>query len=158
MFARSHADLHNVRQGVGKLKNLSDRLIGVGPFGIGLDGVLSFVPVAGVVYSAVAAGLLLMHGVRARASMETLAHMGVLLVIDTLLDVPGALPGVGVASGIADTLFTGHKWSANLLLKHMDDTIYLEGTRAQAKGRPDYAELMANIRAGREKRRIVFLG
>ncbi len=40
----------------------------------------------------------------------------------------------------------------------MDDTLYIEGSRAQARGSPEYAELMADVRARREKRRIVFLG
>ncbi len=157
MFARTHAELHNVRLGVDRIRTVSDRIVGLGPFGVGLDSLLSFVPVLGVIYSGGAALMLLMEGVRARASTWTLAHMGLLLFVDTLLDVPGSTP-LGFLSGIADTLFTGHKWSANLLLKHMDDTLYIEGSRAQAKGTAEYAELMADVRAGREKRRIVFLG
>ena len=153
MLARTHADLHNIRLGIGKLRSVSDRLVGVGPVGIGLDGILSFVPVVGVVYSAVAAGLLMLEAVRARASSQTLIHMGALLFVDTLLDVPGATP-FGILSGVADTFFTGHKWSANLLLKHMDDTLYVEGGRDA----PGNAALMADIRSGKEKRRVVFLG
>ena len=41
-----------------RIKRLSDRLVGVGPFGLGLDGVLAWIPGAGTAYSAVA-GLLL---------------------------------------------------------------------------------------------------
>ncbi len=157
MFARTHADLHNVRLGVERIRTVSDRLIGLGPFGIGLDGILSFFPVLGVIYSGGAALMLLAEAIRARASTWTLAHMGLLLFVDTALDIPGSA-GLGILSGAADTLFTGHKWSANLLLRHMDDTLYIEGSRAQARGSPEYAELMADVRARREKRRIVFLG
>ena len=157
MLARTHVDLHNIRVGVEKVKKVSDRLIGVGPFGLGLDGVLSFTPVAGVVYSAGAGALLLAHAVRARASPGTLVHMGVLLGINTLLDVPGGTP-LGIFSGIADTFFTGHKWAADVLLRHMDDTIYLEGTRAQARNRPDHAAVLARVKSGDEWRRVVFLG
>lgn len=152
-FARSHSDLHNIRLGVERIKNVSDRIIGVGPIGIGLDGILSWVPGAGVIYSGVAGTMLVLEGVRARAATGTLLHMSALLFVDTFLDV---VPNP--VSAIADTFFTGHKWSANLLLKHMDETIYVEGTAAQARGKPEYAELMARIRAGKEKRRIVFLG
>lgn len=152
-FARSHADLHNIRLGVERIKNVSDRIVGVGPIGIGLDGILSWIPGAGVAYSAIAGAMLVGEGIRARAATGTLIHMAALLFVDTFLDV---VPNP--VSAMADTFFTGHKWSANLLLKHMDETIYVEGTAAQARTRPEYADLMASIRAGKEKRRIVFLG
>jgi hypothetical protein len=154
-FARSHADLHNIRLGVERIKNVSDRIVGVGPVGIGLDGILSWIPGAGFAYSAIAGMLLVGEGVRARAATGTLIHMAALLFVDTFLDVS---PVPNPIAALADTFFTGHKWSANLLLKHMDETIYVEGTAAQARARPEYAELMARIRAGKEKRRIVFLG
>ena len=156
MLARSEVDLHNIRVGVERIHKLSDRLIGLGPFGVGLDGVLSLLPIplVGVIYSGAAALALLVQAVRARASPGTLIHMAVLLTIDTLLDVPAGIPLIGQISGIADTLFTGHKWSANLLLRHMDETIYLEGARHD----PEHAELMERVRARREKRRVVFLG
>ncbi len=157
MIARSHDDLHNIRLAVGKVKKVSDRLIGIGPFGVGLDAVLSFTPVAGVVYSAGAGALLMLHAMRARAALGTLIHMGVLLTINTLLDVPGGTP-LGIFTGIADTVFMGHKWAADSLLKHMDETIYIEGTRAQARSRPDVMDLMAKVKAGKEWRRVVFLG
>jgi hypothetical protein len=152
-FARSHSDLHNIRLGVERIKNVSDRIIGVGPIGIGLDGILSWIPGLGVLYSGAAGTMLVVEGVRARAAAGTLLHMAALLFVDTFLDV---VPNPVTA--IADTFFTGHKWSANLLLKHMDETIYVEGSAAQARAKPEYAELMARIRAGKEKRRIVFLG
>lgn len=156
MLARSQLDLHNIRLGVGKISRLSDRIIGIGPLGVGLDGVLSFTPVAGVVYSAAAGALLLAHAVRARASAGVMLEMFVLLAINTLLDVPGGTP-LGIFSGIADTVFMGHRWSADLLLKHMDQTLYIEGSRAQASAHPEFAQVMADVRAGKEKRRVVFL-
>jgi hypothetical protein len=159
MLARSHVDLHNIRLGVERIHKLADRLVGLGPFGVGLDGILSFVPVpvVGVIFSGAAALALMIQAVRARASPGVLIHMAVLLTIDTLLDVPAGTP-IGPFSGIADTLFTGHKWSANLLLKHMDDTVYIEGRQRDALDNPEYAELKARVRSRREKRRIVFLG
>jgi hypothetical protein len=158
MLARSHADLHNIRQSVQRIRGVSDRMIGLGPLGIGMDGILSLVPIPaiGVAYSGLAALALMLQAVRARASPGVLFHMGLLLVIDTMLDAPAGTP-VGPISGLLDTLFTGHKWSANLLLKHMDNTVYVEGSREEARGRPDHEELMARVRAGREKRRIVYL-
>jgi hypothetical protein len=152
-FARSHADLHNIRLGVNRIKTVSDRIVGVGPVGIGLDGVLAFVPGVGALYSAGAALMLMLEAVRARASIGTLIHMGAVLAADTVLDIPG-----NPITGVIDAFFTGHKWSANVLLKHMDETHYIEGTRAQARDRPEYADLMAKVRSGKETRRIVFLG
>jgi hypothetical protein len=156
MLARSQIELHNIRLGVERLKKISDRIIGLGPFGVGLDGVLSFTPFAGIVYSAASGAMLLTQAVRARASPGVLFQMTALLTINTLLDIPGGTP-FGIFSGIADTLFTAHKWSADILLKHMDETVYVEGTRAQASSHPDYADLMKDLRTGKEKRRIVFL-
>ena len=58
-----------------RIRKLSDRVVGVGPWGIGLDGVLAWVPVAGIVYSLGAGGLLLYEGGKAGASNATLARM-----------------------------------------------------------------------------------
>lgn len=131
-------------------------MVKVGPFGVGLDGLLSFFPVAGVIYSAGAGGLLLLQGVRARASWHVLARMGGLLLVNTLLDVPGGTP-LGIFSGLADTFFTAHKWAADLLLKHIDEILYVEGDAAQPPARSDAARPPADITAGGDKRRMVFL-
>lgn len=152
MFARSHLDLHNVRASVERVKKLSDNVIGVGPVGLGLDGILAWIPMAGKIYSAGAGGLLIVEAIRARSSATVLVQMSAIILIDVFAN---SVPGVGA---LADMLFAGHKWSANLLLKHMDDTIYFEGRRADVKGAPEYADLIGRIRSGREKRRVVFLG
>lgn len=157
MLARSHADLHNIRTAVEQIRHVSDRLIGVGPVGIGLDGVLSFLPAVGVVYSAATGAMLLLQAIRARAAPGVVLQIAILMTINTLLDVPGGTP-LGVFSGIADTLFTAQKWGVNALLKHMDNTIYLEGTREQARANPAYGDIIARIRSGKEKRRVVILG
>jgi hypothetical protein len=162
MIARSEEDLHNIRLAVERIHKLSDRLIGLGPFGVGLDGMLSFVPIpgVGVAYSGLAALALMVQAVRAHASPGVLFHMAVILTIDTLLDVPASadlLPLIPFA-GIADTLFTGHKWAANLLLKHMEETLYLEGRRQDARGSAEHAELIGRIRSRKEKRRVVYMG
>jgi hypothetical protein len=154
MIARTHADLQNIRRNVEQITKLSDRIIGIGPLGIGLDGILAGFPVAGVVFSAAAAVLLMIQGLRARASLGTLMHMGILLAIDTLIDVP---PGA-VITAIVDTLFTGHKWAGNVLLKHMDNTVYVEGPPRSLRGQPQFADVESRVRSGKERRRIVFLG
>ncbi len=45
-----------------------------------------------------------------------------------------------------------------MLTNHMDDTIYFEGTRKEVQGTAEYRDLLERIRAGKEKRRVVFLG
>src|SRR5215472_6817015 len=86
MIAQSEEDLHNIRLAVERIHKLSDRLIGLGPFGVGLDGILSFIPIpgVGVAYSGLAALALMVQAVRARASAGVLFHMAVILTIDTL--------------------------------------------------------------------------
>ena len=138
---------HRAWRNAERIKRLSDKLISIGPFGIGLDGVLAWIPGAGPLYSVVAGGLLLVQAARARASLPTLLTMGGLLLADSAMEV---VPVVGSA---ADMFFTGHKWSANLLLKHLDDTLYVEG----APDDPAHADVHARIRSGSERRRVVFL-
>jgi hypothetical protein len=153
MHARSHADLQRIRRSVERIRGLSDRMIGLGPFGVGMDAVLSLIPIplVGAAYSGAAGVALMLQAVRAHASPWVLMQMGVILTIDTMLDAPAGTP-VGPFTGLADTLFTGHKWAANLLLRQMDRTLYVE------HGSPEHAEAQARKRSGRERRRLVVLG
>ncbi|MGR4863435.1 DUF4112 domain-containing protein [Caulobacter sp. LARHSG274] len=96
------------------IKRLSDRLIGIGPFGLGLDGVLAWVPGAGLAYGLGAGGLLLYHGVQAKASPMTLARMAAYLAADNLSD---TVPVLGWA---VDTLFPGHLMAAKALQKDIE--------------------------------------
>jgi hypothetical protein len=156
-LARTHVELHNTRKSIERIKKLSDNVVGVGPFGVGLDAALNLLPPIGkvnpgVAYSGLAGALLIFEGVRARASVMVLLQMAAILMVDTLA------PLFGKAGAVADALFTGHKWAADLLLKHMEETIYFEGTRAEAMGTVEYRDLMARVRQGKESRRVVFLG
>jgi len=151
-FARSHLDLHNIKNSIDRTKKMSDGIVKIGPFGFGLDALLGFVPWAGGLYSAGAGFVLCVDAVRARAAPMVVAEMGLILAVDTLA------PFIPKAGGLIDALFTGHKWAADLLLRHMDETIYFEGSREQAQGSSEYRDLMARVRAGKEKRRVVFLG
>lgn len=152
LFAQSHIDLHNIRNSIERTKKLSDNVVGIGPFGVGLDGLLTWIPGAGAIYSLGAGSILVFDGVRARAAPMILLQMFAIIAIDTLV---GEVP---VAGKIADLLFTGHKWSADMLLKHMEDTIYFEGTRKDAANSPEYKDVLSRIRSGKEQRRVVFLG
>lgn len=105
---------HGAWRAAERIKRLSDRLVGVGPVGIGLDGVLAWVPVAGTAYSVGAGALLMYHAITAGASLPTLARMAAYLVLDSAASVP---PVVGWA---VDTLFPGHLMAAGALQKDIE--------------------------------------
>ena len=110
IFARSHIDLHNIRSSIERTKKLSDNVVGIGPLGVGLDGLLTWIPGAGAIYSLGAGLLIIFDGLRARAAPMVLLQIFAIIAIDALV---GEVP---VAGKIADLLFTGHKWSADLLM------------------------------------------
>lgn len=108
------AHAHNAWRTAERVKRLSDRLVGIGPFGIGLDGVLAWVPVVGPFYSVAAGTILIFHGIRGGAAPWTLARMAGYIAADTATD---AVPVVG---WMADTLFPGHLMAANALQKDIE--------------------------------------
>ena len=116
----------------------------VGRAGVGLDNI--------DVATATRLGILVVNAPTSNVLSAAEHTLGVKEVLD--LPASAVLLPVIPFSGMADTLFTGHKWAANLLLRHMDDTLYLEGRYGGA----EHAELKSRIRSGKEKRRIVFLG
>lgn len=97
-----------------RVKRLSDRLVGIGPFGLGLDGVLAWVPGAGTIYSVGAGGLLIHEALQAGASKATLIRMGAYLAADSA---SSAVPILGWA---VDTLFPGHLLAAKALQKDIE--------------------------------------
>jgi hypothetical protein len=97
-----------------RIKRLSDRLIGVGPIGIGLDGVLAWVPGANLIYSLGAGGLLIAEAVQVRASAATLARMGAYIAANS------AMTEVPVVGWAMDTLFPGHLMAARALQKDIE--------------------------------------
>jgi hypothetical protein len=111
---RDQASLEKIRSSVDRLGKLSDGLIRIGPFGIGLDGVLSWVPGVGELYSAAAAAFILVQGVRARVPAHILIICAALMASRTAVSV---VPLAGPA--FAD-FFVAHKWSARLVVAAID--------------------------------------
>ena len=72
MARRTIGDIEKIWTNVEGVKKLSDRAVGIGPFGIGLDGLLTWVPLVGTAYSVGAAGWLLMQAVRVKKSWRKL--------------------------------------------------------------------------------------
>jgi hypothetical protein len=155
MRAQSHQHLDDIRASVLRTRKLSDKIVGFGPFSIGIDGILGWIPVVGLIYSVSAGGFLLLQGVRARVSAGTLVKMAGLLLADSATDI---VP-IPLATDVADMLFTAHKWAADALLKDMDGTVYYPGAKHQAHADPRFHELMGRVRSGEDPRkRVVFLG
>jgi hypothetical protein len=96
------------------IKRVSDNIIGVGRVGIGIDGLLAWIPGINVTYSVGAAALLIYEGVAAKASAATLARMVLYLLADS------ATSAVPVAGWALDTLFPAHAMAAKALQKDIE--------------------------------------
>jgi hypothetical protein len=154
--ARTAIDIRNRRAAIERIGRLSDNIIGFGPFGIGLDGMLAWVPVLGEIYSLAAGALLLVEGLRARVPPIVLMQVTWIVLVRTGVDFGNIIPGVGIVSSLIVDVFRGHKWAAGLLTKAIDETLYLEGPAKPAG--PAYLDALARIGQGGDKRRIVVLG
>jgi hypothetical protein len=97
-----------------RIKRLSDRLVGIGPFGVGLDGLLTWIPGAGGLYSIGAASLLMYEAFGAKAAPMTLAKMLGYLAVDA------ATSEVPLLGDAVDLLFPGHLLAANALQKDIE--------------------------------------
>ena len=115
--AAAGADLERIKQSVELVARLSDGLVRIGPWGIGLDGLLSWFPIVGEVYSAVAGGFILIQGARARVPVHTLIVAAGLLASRTVIT---ALPFAGP---IVSDVFIAHRWAARLVVKAIEKKI-----------------------------------
>ena len=105
---------HRAWRSAERIKRLSDRLVGVGPLGIGLDGILAWIPGANLIYSVGAGALLVAEGIGGGASAMTLARMGLYLVADS------ATSEVPIIGWAIDTVFPGHLMAARALQKDIE--------------------------------------
>lgn len=151
MAKRTIGDIEKIWSNVEGVKKLSDRVIGIGPFGIGLDGLLAWVPVVNQVYTVGAGGWLIFQAVRARATPATLLKMATFIGLDTATD---AVPIAGYA---VDTLFPGHLLAAKALQKDIASTHWVEGTEAAARASGEHEQHLATVRGDRNLRRVVYL-
>jgi len=97
-----------------RVRRASDKLVKIGPFGVGLDGILAWVPGANVVYSVGAGALLIYEAASAKASAATVARMALYLIADS------ASSGVPIVGWAVDTLFPGHAMAAKALQKDIE--------------------------------------
>jgi hypothetical protein len=105
---------HRAWRSAERIKRLSDRVVGFGPFGLGIDGVIAWVPGANAVYSLGAGGLLLAEAVNAGAKPATIAKMAAFLLADS------ASSSVPILGWAVDTLFPGHALAAKSLQRDIE--------------------------------------
>ncbi|WP_269514326.1 DUF4112 domain-containing protein [Brevundimonas subvibrioides] len=151
MAKRSVADIEKIWSNVEGVKKLSDRVVGLGPFGIGMDGLLTWVPFVGDAYTVGAGGWLMIQAVRARASAATMARMAAYLLSDT------ATAAVPFAGAVVDTLFPAHLLAARALQKDIETTHWVEANEREARASGEHDRHVAKMRADPKKRRIVYL-
>ena len=157
MARRSVADIEKIWSNVEGVKKLSDRAVGLGPFGIGLDGLLTWIPVVGTVYSVGAAGWLLVQAVQAKATPGTVVRMLGYLGLDTATSVAGEVPFVGIAGDAIDVLFPGHLMAAKALQKDIESTHWVEANERDARASGAHDGHVADMRGNPKLRRIVYL-
>ena len=112
--ACSTVELARIRDSVAFVGRLSDSLVRLGPFRLGVDGVLSWIPGLGEIYSTVAGGFILVQGLRAGVPLHILLICAALMASRTFVS---AIPLAGPA---AADLFTAHRWSAKLVVRAID--------------------------------------
>ena len=151
MWARTRGDIEKIWTNVDSIKKLSDRVIGIGPIGLGLDSLLTWVPVVSPLYSFGVGGFLVIQGIRARASVPTLLRMTGYMIADTATD---AVPGAG---SVVDMIFPGHLMAAKALQKDIESTHWIEGTTRDARDSGAFENHLAHVRATKGLRRVVYL-
>lgn len=114
---KSDAERRSIRDSVALVGRLSDGLVQIGPFSLGLDGVLSWVPGLGDLYSTLAGGFIVVQGARAGAPGAVLGGAALLIACRTVV---GAIPVAG--SAFAD-VFTAHKWAAAMIVRSIDERL-----------------------------------
>jgi hypothetical protein len=157
MARRTIGDIEKIWTDVEGVKKLSDRVIGVGPFGIGLDGLLTWVPVVGTVYTVGAAGWLLVQAARVRASPATVVRMLGYLGLDSLTTAVGEVPFLDFVPSVVDVLFPGHLMAAKALQKDIETTHWVEASEREAKASGEHERHLAEMRRRGGLRRMVYL-
>ncbi len=136
---KSDADLRSIRDSVALVGRLSDGLVQLGPFSLGLDGVLSWIPGLGDLYSTLAGGLIVVQGARAGVPGPVLGGAALLIGLRTVV---GAVPIAG--SAFAD-FFTAHKWAAAMIVRSIDERLGSAAERTPAPVRRGAVGSMAPV-------------
>ncbi|MFC7378520.1 DUF4112 domain-containing protein [Brevundimonas sp. GCM10030266] len=157
MARRTLGDIEKIWTNVESVKKLSDRVIGIGPFGVGMDGLLTWIPVVGTAYTLGASGWLLLQAVRARAAPGTIVKMVGYLGLDSVTTAVGEVPFLDFVPNVVDVLFPGHLMAAKTLQKDIESTHWVEAREQDARASGEHDQHVARVKADRKLRRIVYL-
>ncbi len=116
-MTRTDAELRSIRDSVSLVGHLSDSIVRLGPFSLGIDGVLSWIPGVGEVYSLGAGAFILAQGYRAGVPASVLASAALVLGIRTMGDT------VPIAGALFADVFTAHKWAARMVVRAIDQRL-----------------------------------
>jgi hypothetical protein len=108
------SELRSIRHSVSWVGRLSDNIVRVGPLSLGVDGILSWIPGVGEIYSTVAGGFIVIQGARAGVPLPILATATALLTCRTLIS------GIPIAGAAFADVFTAHRWAAALIVRAID--------------------------------------
>jgi Domain of unknown function (DUF4112) len=111
---KSDADLRAIRDSVSLVGRLSDSIVRFGPFSLGIDGVLSWIPGVGEAYSVLAGGFIVLQGARAGVPLPVLAGAVAILGFRT---VASAVP---IAGSVFSDVFTAHRWASRMVVRSID--------------------------------------
>ena len=157
MAKRTIGDIEKIWSNVEGVKKLSDRVIGVGPFGIGMDGLLTWVPIIGTAYTVGAAGWLLVQAGRAKASPAAVFRMLSYLGLESFVTAVGEIPFLDFVPSVADVLFPGHLLAARALQQDIESTHWVEASERQARSSGAHERHLAEMRRNPKLRRVVYL-
>ena len=151
MAKRTIGDIEKIWSNVEGVKKLSDRVIGIGPVGFGMDALLTWAPVVGTAYTAGTGAWLLLQAMRARAAPATLARMAAYLAFDTAT---GTVP---IAGDLVDTFFPGQLLAAKALQKDIETSHWVEDSEANARASGEHERHLETVRNHKSLRRVVYL-
>ncbi len=111
---KSASELQALRDSVHWVGRLSDNIVRLGPFSLGIDGLLSWIPGVGELYSTAAGAFIVIQGARAGVPVSILLTAAALLACRTLIS------GVPVAGAAFADVFTAHRWAAGMIVRAID--------------------------------------
>ena len=111
---RSDAELVAIRDSVALVGRFSDSLIRIGPFNLGIDAVLSWIPGVGELYSTLAGGFIVVQGARAGVPASVLVAAAGLLLVRTMTS------AVPIAGAVFAAVFTAHRWASAMVVRAID--------------------------------------
>ncbi len=161
MLARSYDDIHRINDSLNGIKRLSDGIIKIGPINvIGIDGILSWIPIpfANTAYSLLSGLFILIQGMRARCDIGTLLASAIVLLMDSGVSLGDGIIPLIPAGSIVDTLFQGQLYACHMIQKDIEKTLYIDGRASDAHRDGSHAENVAEMRATKGKKRLVYLG